>query len=276
MKKIIVITGASSGLGFSLANLLAKENTVIATYRDLEKGKKLFDHANIIPVKVDISKDEDQTALLQRIDTEFGHIDYLINNAACNYSGFFEELQENEIRLIMEINFFASISLIKKALPLLRKAHRANIVNIGSTGIYQPLPMRSIYQASKGALWAFSRSLSLELIPDNIGVILIEPGPFKSPLVTHPPLSNACLDVKNSHYPYAAYFLSLQKQIIDQLPITCDKVAHKIHKILKKKKNKLQYRILDPKSLLLYYLSIFLPFSFYQKIFKYVLFKSKN
>lgn len=171
MKKIL-ITGASRGIGFETAKILAQNgNEVYAVARSEDKLAQLADqHELITPIQSDLSSDEGISAILQRIQ-EVESFDVLINNAGTLINKPFMETSLEEWRYQIEVNLFAAIRLIKALKPKLSSG--SHIVNIGSMGGFQgsdKFSGLSAYSTSKGALSILTECLSTEFSSENISV----------------------------------------------------------------------------------------------------------
>lgn len=177
MKKTILITGTSSGIGKASAKEFATKGwNVIATMRSPEKEKELTQINNVFVTRLDVEKPETIQEAIEAGIRKFGKIDGIINNAGQGLFGIFEATPQENIRRLFEINVFGSMRVIKAILPHLRKQKHGVIVNVSSsTGLFT-IPLLSVYSASKYALEGFSESLSFELSSQNIKVKLIEPG----------------------------------------------------------------------------------------------------
>ena len=177
MKKVIFITGASSGLGKATSLYFAQQGwNVIATMRDPHKETDLTNHSNIFVTKLDVSDYMSiQTAILQGIE-KFGQIDVLINNAGYGQQGLFEAVSADKVREQFEVNVFGLMEVTRAMLPHFRSRKQGMIVNVTSGVGRVTVPLVSIYAASKFAVEGFSEALSYELESQNIKVKVIEPG----------------------------------------------------------------------------------------------------
>jgi NAD(P)-dependent dehydrogenase (short-subunit alcohol dehydrogenase family) len=184
--KVIWVTGASSGLGRSLALRLAGGGaTVIASARNQQALDELAtQHRNIHPLAIDITDQAACEALPARMAEITPHLDQAILNAgACEYLDFPDPDWE-AIRRVMEVNFFGTVNCVKFALPLLRKsrANRAHLVVVASQVTAAPFPRAEAYGASKAALQYFFDSLRLDLAREDIDVSVVNPGFVDTPL----------------------------------------------------------------------------------------------
>jgi short-subunit dehydrogenase len=183
---IAIVTGASSGIGKCLCELLvARGATVVATARRKHRLDELIQSSlgpgAIIPVAGDLT----DASLRQKVvdaacDVDGGRIDLLVNNAGIGAIGPFADASADRLRKIMEVNFFAPLELTRSCLPFLRKGRSPVICNIGSVLGHRAVPNKSEYCASKFAMHGFSDSLRAELMPDKIQVTLISPSTTRS------------------------------------------------------------------------------------------------
>ncbi len=180
MKRTVLVTGASSGIGRATTLKLLNEGyCVYASARNLTRLKSLAANgANIL--ELDVTQDQSMQRGVDRIMGECGRLDILINNAGYGSYGALEDVPLDEARHQFEVNLFGLGRLTQLVLPRMRKQSFGKIVNITSVGgkIYEPLG--SWYHATKFAVEGLSDCLRLELKPFGIDVIIIEPGPIKT------------------------------------------------------------------------------------------------
>lgn len=176
MKKIILITGASSGMGKETAKVLSRDgHTVYAAARRMDQMKDLQE-MGIIPMQMDITSESDVQKVVDTIITREGKIDVLWNNAGYGLYGSVEDVPMDEARRQFEVNIFGLALLTQKVIPYMRKAQSGTIINTSSMGGKMYMPMGAWYHASKHALEGWSDSLRLDLAPFNIHVVVLEPG----------------------------------------------------------------------------------------------------
>jgi NAD(P)-dependent dehydrogenase (short-subunit alcohol dehydrogenase family) len=180
MRKTVLITGASSGIGKATTQKLLNDGyCVYASARNLAKVMPLkADGAEIL--ELDVTQDESMRLAVDRIIRECGRLDILVNNAGYGSYGALEDIPMEEARHQFEVNVFGLGRLTQLVLPQMRKQSFGKIVNITSVGgkIYEPLG--SWYHASKFAVEGLSDCLRLELQPFGIDVIIVEPGPIRT------------------------------------------------------------------------------------------------
>ncbi|MDE0653247.1 MAG: oxidoreductase [bacterium] len=176
MSKVILITGASAGLGREAAILLAEQgHTVYAGARRVDRLVELADHG-VTAVEMDVTKAADNERAVSRILDNEGRIDVLINNAGFGLYGPVEDIPIDEARYQFEVNLFGLAHLTQFVLPHMRAQGSGRIVNISSMVGKVFTPMGAWYVATKHALEGWSDCLRLEAAPFGIQVVLIEPG----------------------------------------------------------------------------------------------------
>ena len=175
-KHTILITGASSGIGFDSARTLANRgHTVYAAARRVEKMEALKADG-VIPIQLDITKEEDILNTLETIKESHQGVDVLINNAGYGLYGAMEDTSLEDARYQFEVNLFGLARLTQLVLPHMRKQNFGRIINTSSVGGTIYTPLGSWYHATKHALEGWSDCLRLEVAPFGIDVIIIEPG----------------------------------------------------------------------------------------------------
>ncbi|MBA2405035.1 MAG: SDR family oxidoreductase [Bdellovibrionales bacterium] len=185
MRKV-VITGATSGFGKLLVDAFLKNGDhVIATGRNINSRKELFETERLkypkqfLEVDLDVTLKEQVKLAAETIGQKLGSIDILINNAGFGLFGALEDLQDNEIRNQMEVNFFGTVEVTRAFLPMLRIS-RGKIFNFSSVFGFMGFPLTSLYCASKYAVEGLTESLRSELAPHGVQVCLIEPGGYRT------------------------------------------------------------------------------------------------
>jgi len=204
-QKVAVVTGSSSGIGHEIALILARNGFLTyATMRDLQKNSKLKsikDEENLPLefIQLDVTDENSVKTAVQKIYDDVGRIDMLINNAGYGLTGAFEDLSIDEIKTQFETNFYGLIRTTQAILPIMRKQKSGIIVNMSSGAGRFGFPMGSAYVSTKFAVEGLSESLSYEVEPFGIRVILIEPGMIKTNF------SNASIMAKKSIDPNSSY-----------------------------------------------------------------------
>ncbi len=214
MKKqtYILVTGASSGLGYALVQELSGAYTVFAGVRT-EKDKLLFSsNSDVIPIILDVAKPENIQAAVQHVSeiTKQQGLFALINNAGVNYLSAFELADEDKERQLFEVNLFGAMTLTRAVLPLLHKhvsvsTTSAKIINVSSIGGVFGLPWEAAYHASKFAMIGFSQSLRYELEKLNISVCCFVPGGMKT-AIFQKSIDNSKSALQAIAHPHFAFY----------------------------------------------------------------------
>jgi short-subunit dehydrogenase len=176
MNKVVLITGASSGIGKSAAlELKKKGNNVYGAARRLERMKDL-EQQGIKTISMDVIDENSVRSAVQQILDENGRIDILVNNAGYGMLGAAEEVPISDVQKQFDVNVFGLARVTKAIIPIMRKNGSGTIVNISSIGGKMYTPYGAYYHASKHAIEGYSDCLRIELKPFNIKVVIIEPG----------------------------------------------------------------------------------------------------
>lgn len=180
MKKVIVITGASDGLGKTLTESLSKENNVIALATTEEKLQKVAEDNNCNYKVCDVSDYHQVEKCTNEIIEEFGKIDILINNAGLWIQEKLEENDEKRIHDVIDVNLLGTIYMTKAVIPIMKKNQDGIIININSQAGINHKAERVVYNASKWGVTGFSKSLQDEVAKYGIRVTDILPGMLKT------------------------------------------------------------------------------------------------
>lgn len=179
MKKTILITGTSSGIGKSTVFEFAKMGwNVIATQRNPEKESDFNSLANVKLYALDVTNLDSITQTLSKVHQDYGKIDVIVNNAGYGVDGVFEAMSDEVIEKQFNTNVFGLMRVTREAIKLMRPAGGGTIIQISSMGGKITFPLYSIYHATKFAVEGFTESLHYELAQFNIKMKLIEPGPI--------------------------------------------------------------------------------------------------
>ena len=180
MKKVILVTGASSGIGFDAAVALAKQgHRVYAAARRVERMEPLKAFG-VVPLRMDVTDDASMEAGVRTVLEAEGRIDALVNNAGYGYFGAIENVPLEEARRQLEVNVFGLARLCQLVLPSMRAQASGRIVNISSVAGKAVLYFGGWYHVSKFSVEALSDALRMELKPFGIDVSMIEPGGIKT------------------------------------------------------------------------------------------------
>ncbi|MBV1888495.1 MAG: SDR family oxidoreductase [Urechidicola sp.] len=236
MSKVVLITGASSGLGFAIADYLSQKGFVV--YGSNRKPDTEITYSfKMLPLEL-TNKDTIKKAV-DLIIKEEGRLDILINNAGTGITGPLEETPTEEIKKSFDINLFGLIDVTKTVLPHMRKQQSGLIINITSIAGYMGLPYRGVYSSLKAAARILTESMSMEVKNFGIHVVNLAPGDFKTNIASrryHSPVKETSvykevylrnLDLMNTHVSDG------------ENPI---EIAKDIYKIINTKKPKTHYR----------------------------------
>ena len=181
MEKVVLITGASSGIGLHTAKLFQIKNwKVAATMRKPEAQSDLDNIVDVEKLRLDVTEPESIRAAIAAALDKFGRIDAVVNNAGFAVVGPFEAASQEQIERQIGTNLYGVMNVCREILPYFREQKRGTIVNVASMGGRITFPLYSIYHASKWAVEGFSESLQYEVKEFNIKVKIIEPGPIKT------------------------------------------------------------------------------------------------
>jgi NAD(P)-dependent dehydrogenase (short-subunit alcohol dehydrogenase family) len=181
MEKVVLITGASSGIGLHTAKLFQIKNwKVAATMRAPEAPNELDNIVDVEKIRLDVTEPDSIADAIKTALDKFGRIDAVINNAGFAVVGPFEAATQEQIERQMETNLYGVMNVCREVLPYFREQKRGTIVNVASMGGRITFPLYSIYHASKWAVEGFSESLQYEVSEFNIRIKIIEPGPIKT------------------------------------------------------------------------------------------------
>jgi NAD(P)-dependent dehydrogenase (short-subunit alcohol dehydrogenase family) len=182
-QRVVLVTGASSGVGQSTARLLTQSGyRVLGTSR---KPTEAGDTTGVTMLPLDVRSDDSVAACLSAVSSLVDRVDILINNAGYELAGALEEVSLDEAKAQFETNFFGVVRMLKAVLPLMRRQKRGQIINVTSLAGLSPIPFMGIYSASKFALEGYTEALRLELRPFNIRVSQIEVGFLRTPMMNN-------------------------------------------------------------------------------------------
>jgi NAD(P)-dependent dehydrogenase (short-subunit alcohol dehydrogenase family) len=185
-KKVWLVTGAGRGMGTDIAQAaLAAGHAVVATGRNAEKvAKAVGESDDLLAVQLDVTDPADAQAAVRAAVDRFGRIDVLVNNAANFYAGFFEEISAEDFRAQVETNLFGPLNVTRAVLPVMRAQRSGLVVAISSTAGIVGGEFVSAYAASKFGVEGWIESLTPEVAPFGIRTMLVEPGFFRTELLT--------------------------------------------------------------------------------------------
>lgn len=185
-KKVWLITGAGRGLGLDITKaVLAAGHAVVATGRNKEKvAQAIGEAADLLVVTLDITQPAEAEAAVKAAVDRFGRLDVLVNNAANFYAGFFEELSPEQMNQQLATSLLGPMNVTRAVLPVLRQQKAGQIITISSTAGLVGFEFGAAYAASKFGLEGWMRSLTPEVAPFGIEAITVNPGFFRTELLT--------------------------------------------------------------------------------------------
>ena len=245
MGKIVVITGGTSGIGLVLKNLFEQNGDTVITF-SLEDTGAHNHYQGSIDHEIKVRQ------VFNDIREKYGHIDVLINGAGIGMSGITELADMEEIKRVMDVNFYGTLYTIRSALPIMSAGSK--IINMSSAMALFPVPYRSIYGAAKAAVLNLSMSLRMELKPLGIDVIAICPGNTKTNF-TKNRIKNF---VTNDRYGDRLEIATLASDANEDKRMTAKDVGEKIFALINKPKSKPFY-IIGTKYKFLHFLTRFTP-----------------
>jgi NAD(P)-dependent dehydrogenase (short-subunit alcohol dehydrogenase family) len=212
-QKVAVVTGSSTGIGYETSLILARNGFLTyATMRNLNKSESIesITTKENLPIHIkqlDVTDDTSVKNAVEAISSETGRIDLLVNNAGYGLNGAFEDLTMDEIKAQYETNLFGLIRTTQAVLPIMRRQKSGTIINISSGVGRFGLPGSSAYVSTKFAVEGLSESMSYELEPFGIKVVLVEPGVIKTNFV------DGMVIARKSQDPKSPYSQIIQKMV---------------------------------------------------------------
>ncbi|MEZ4873279.1 MAG: SDR family oxidoreductase [Bdellovibrionales bacterium] len=241
-KRVVLITGASTGLGLALVRELvqSKKYIVIATARksSLSRFEKIgiFENENLWIRPLNVLKKSERDNIIKEVSEKLGGVDVLVNNAGYCLRGVVEQVNETERLKQIDTNFRAPMALVRCVLPYMRKRRGGHIINISSVSGMMAMPTMSIYSASKFALEGATEALWYEVRPWNIKVSLIQPGFINSDSFKNVELTRESRkSIQDKNNPYYYHYNSMAPFIAKMMrfsPSTPEKIAKKIHGVI--------------------------------------------
>ena len=237
MKKVILITGGSSGIGKAIGEFLLDKGFIVY---GTSRNASAISNSKIKLVDLDVRDSNSIRACISKVIELEGRIDVLINNAGVGITGPLEEIPLEEIKNNFDTNVFGPIETMKAVLPTMRNQKSGLIINITSIAGYMGLPFRSVYSSSKGALELITESLRMETKSFGIHITNVAPGDFATDIASrrfHAPV------IKGSAYEnvYQTQLNMMNEHVSGgSNPI---KMAVAIHKIIETKNPKGHYKV---------------------------------
>src|ERR1700677_4250899 len=274
MKKSILVTGATSGIGRAATELFASHGyLVFATYRKAEDGAALASIANVHPIRMDVTNADDVTRAASEVAASVGAdgLYAILNNAGIAYAAPFEFADEERGREVMEVNVMAPFRIAQKFLPLLKLHNamndvKARIVNISSWAGALGQPFIPFYNASKFAISGLTESMFYDLGLLDVHVVLASPGITKTPLLGKTTrggtesLEAMPREARSRYEPLLRHYATLSAEYgSSSLFQTPEQVARKLLRIVEAKRPKYAYDLAPDACLVNRFISRFLP-----------------
>lgn len=203
--QVVLITGASRGIGYATAELLAKDGyTIYAGVRETSSLDLVTKHTslkNFHILPLDVTDQQSVDLAIKKIITSEGRLDVLVNNAGIMVYGTIENVTIEEAQKIFNVNFFGVMRITQAVLPIMRAQKKGRIIQISSRSGFRPLPSISVYAASKYALEGVSETMAATLKPWNIDISLVEPGPVSTDLDYLSPYGTRFTPSEDPYYP---------------------------------------------------------------------------
>jgi len=238
-KKVVLVTGASSGIGRACAaHLASKGYKVYGTSRHSSPDNSAPDDA-VEMIQMDVRDDAAVTAAVRHVIQESHRIDILINCAGIVYAGSVEDMSIEEYQHQFDTNYFGVIRVTKSVLPYMRAQADGVIVNVGSIAGFMGLPFQSAYCASKAALEMFTESLRIEVKPYGIRSLVLQLGDYKTEVINNRLFSEKA----NADSVYFPAFSSAMKVSIngEETGASPEVLAKKIESLIRRKNPKIRY-----------------------------------
>ena len=213
-KKVWFITGAARGMGLEFARaVLAAGDSLVASGRDTDRlSKALGSSSNLLTVRLDVTRPVEAEAAVKAAVDRLGRIDVLINNAASFFAGYFEELTLEQMNVQLQTSLVGPMNVTRAVLPVMRKQRSGHIIAMSSSAGLSGFEFGTAYAASKFGLEGFMESLGPEVAPFGIHTTIVNPGFFRTELLTEESTSYATgsiSDYASRRDPLVAYWKSM-------------------------------------------------------------------
>ena len=213
-KKVWFITGAARGMGLEFARaVLAAGDSLVASGRDTDRlSKALGSSSNLLTVRLDVTRPVEAEAAVKAAVDRLGRIDVLINNAASFFAGYFEELTPEQMNVQLQTSLVGPMNVTRAVLPVMRKQRSGHIIAMSSSAGLSGFEFGTAYAASKFGLEGFMESLGPEVAPFGIHTTIVNPGFFRTELLTEESTSYATGSISDyaaRRDPLVAYWKSM-------------------------------------------------------------------
>ena len=261
MKRVVLVTGASSGIGRAAAVMLARQGYVVYGASRSGNGAEADSLTN---VQMDVTSVESVAGVLKEIELKHGSLHAVVNSAGLGMLGAIEDSTAQDIEVLFQTNLLGVHHVCMQSLNLLRKSGNAYIINITSIAAQMGLPYRGIYCASKFAVEGYSESLSQELAGDGIHVVLVEPGDVRTGI------NGNRREVENIASRNVQRHTAIREQVNREVDggMEPEEVAKSITRILQTARPRLRYRVARLKARIAYYLMRLLPDRWFERLIR--------
>jgi len=213
-KKVWFITGAARGMGLEFARaVLAAGDSLVASGRDTDRlSKALGSSSNLLTVRLDVTRPVEAEAAVKAAVDRLGRIDVLINNAASFFAGYFEELTPEQMNVQLQTSLVGPMNVTRAVLPVMRKQRSGHIIAMSSSAGLSGFEFGTAYAASKFGLEGFMESIGPEVAPFGIHTTIVNPGFFRTELLTEESTSYATGSISDyaaRRDPLVAYWKSM-------------------------------------------------------------------
>lgn len=263
-RKIILVTGCSSGIGNACCELLSADNLVVgASRRTMQSDRWAY-------IPMDITDDASVKSGINVILSRYGRIDAVVHCAGASLAGPVEETTMSEARAQFETNYFGPIRILKAVLPVMRTQRAGKIVFIGSIGGLIGLPFQAHYSATKFALDGMIEALRNEVLPFGIFITVLHPGNFRTALNDNRSFAQTVDDqsaYSSASQKAASFYADEEHAAPPPAP-----VASKVKNILRRQRPRRQYLVGSPLELMGVFAKRFLPSSLFDFLIRAVYF----
>ena len=259
MGKVVLVTGASSGIGKAIAEVLARNGFIVYAASRSGSCKK---EERLISVSIDVRLESSVIQCMNEIKLQHGKLYAVINSAGLGMIGALEDSSADDLREVFETNLIGVHHVCRHALPLLRLSQKSYLINITSLAAQMSLPFRGAYCSSKFAVEGYSEALSQEVRSDGIHVVILEPGDVRTSI-------NANRRIVSAESEYHSELLNkINKQVNDEVDrgMLPEEIASQVLHILKMNSPRLRYRLAPSKAKLAYILKRILPDRIFESI----------
>jgi short-subunit dehydrogenase len=278
--QVVLITGASSGIGAAIALNLSQRFTGIKLVLAARSQERLEDiaaqcrhsGAEVLVIPTDVALGDRVKALAEKALHHFGRVDALVNNAGYGQMGPMELIDEADAQYQFAVNFYAPLTLSQALIPAMRQQGYGRIINISSVAGRMAFPLMGLYSASKFALEAMSDALRMELEPFNIQVVLIEPGPIKTEFfrVAKGTVEKITAQVADSPYQAAFAEAAGMEEGMNKVGWEVDRLAQIIVQALGSARPKPRYVAATGGEIMLFFMTKLFPTRIVDKIWQSV------